>query len=196
MKKSIGKLKWKRWTAPAAWTREEQVFLPLLLLFLMGVAAGCVAGLFLTPEGGGTALAIFSTDALPGTFWEALWGAGVFFLLLLALSTSWLGLVLVPAAVLLRGYLLSCSVSALYAAASWQGLRYAALVSGIPALVLVPCFLVAARDTADASRRLLELRMGRHGGPPKPAAPGRTIAIGGAVVCAALYSSYLLPGLL
>ena len=170
----------------------------LILLFFAGALIGCAAGLYL-PAGGladGAAWGLLSPETQPLSFPGALWNAGKFFLLLLFLSTSWLGVVLTPAAALLRGYFLSCSVAALYAAGFWKGLLCALAISGVPALFMIPCFLIACRDAFFASRRLMDLRFGR--GRAAPRAPGarRAAAIAVLVVLNALYSAFLLPVLL
>lgn len=189
---------WSRPSSGRDWTgREAGVFQMLLLLFLVGALVGCVAGLYLPAGGqGGGAAAWASPETQPLSFLEALWNAGKFFLLLLVLSTSWLGVVLTPAAAFLRGYFLSCSVAALYAAGSWKGFLCALATSGIPALFIIPCFLIACRDAFFASRRLLDLRFGR--GPGAPRAPGlrRAAVIAALVALNALYSAFLLPPLL
>ena len=175
----------------------QNVSFPMFVLFVLGVFAGAVAGLYLTPSGIGADLEryVFS-DVLPHTFWDALWNSGKFFLLLFALSTSWLGVFLTPAAALLRGYLFSCSVAAFFSAFGTRGLLCAALVSGIPALFIVPCFLTAASDAILTSRHLLELRFDRGPG-FGPVTPARhLLLIPALVLLDALYSFLLLPRLL
>ena len=197
----MGKFFFSAWNRPNPWYdrtgREGSVFQMLLLLFLTGVLIGCVAGLYLSAgEQGGGAVAWASPETQPLSFLEALWNAGKYFLLLLALSTSWLGVALTPAAALLRGYFLSCSVAALYAAGSWKGLLCAVAISGVPALFIIPCFLIACRDAFFASRLLLDLRFGRNHGAPRVPGARRAAVIAALVVLNALYSAFLLPPLL
>ena len=190
------------WSRPDPWYgragREGSVFQMLLLLFLVGALIGCAAGLYL-PAGGladGAAWGLLSPETQPLSFPGALWNAGKFFLLLLFLSTSWLGVVLTPAAALLRGYFLSCSVAALYAAGFWKGLLCALAISGVPALFMIPCFLIACRDAFFASRRLMDLRFGRGHGAPRAPGARRAAVIAALVALNALYSAFLLPALL
>ena len=191
------------WNRPDRWYnrtgREGSVFQMLLLLFLAGALIGCAVGLYLPAAGpgdGAAAWGFLSPETQPLSFPEALWNAGKFFLLLILLSTSWLGVVLTPAAALLRGYFLSCSVAALYAAGSWKGLLCALAVSGVPALFMIPCFLIACRDAFSASRRLMDLRFGRAPGAPRAPGLRRAAVIAALVALNALYSAFLLPAIL
>lgn len=170
----------------------------MLMMLMLGVLAGSVVGTYFTADGFASAYAevgqYAASDVLPGSLPSALWDSARFFLALALAASSWLGVLLVPAAVLLRGYLLSCSVAVLYASYGWAGLRCAFLVSGLPALFLAPAFLAAACDAFFASRWLLERRFGLA-----PALPGRyrsgkrLIVIVLLVAAEALYSFYLLP---
>lgn len=181
-------------TAPEG---SGRLFRLCLLLFLAGVLAGALAGCYLSPAGASALLpAGAAAGSSPDTLWEAVWEAGRFFLLLLVLSTSLLGVLLTPAAVVLRGYLLGCSVAALYAALAWEGLLRAALVSGIPALCSVPCFLALSEDAIQSARGLFLLRLGRR---PEPLCPAMRAHLAlAAVLTLALgcYSRWLLPLLL
>lgn len=169
----------------------------MLLMFTVGILAGAAVGLYSPP----TALSadvesyVF-TEVLPRSVWAALWGSCRFFLLLLALSTSWLGVVLSPAAVLMRGYLLSCSVSVLFSAYAYRGLFYSFLISGIPALFIAPCFLVAACDAFFSSRRLLTQRFGGDHGFRSHDPMRHGIVITFLILLDTAYAFYLLPLLL
>lgn len=177
--------------------REGNVFRLMLLLFLAGALIGCAVGLYLPAGGlGGDVTAWAAPETPAPSFSEALWNAGKFFLLLLLLSTSWIGVALTPALALLRGYFLSCSVAAFYAAGSGKGLLCALAVSGVPALFMTPCFLVACRDAFFAARRLMDLRFGRSRGAPRAPGARRAAVITALVVLNALYSAFLLPPLL
>lgn len=170
----------------------------MLFLFTLGVLAGGVAGTFFTADGFASAYAgagqYVASNVLPASLLSAFWSSARLFLLLALAATSWLGVLLVPAAVMLRGYLLSCSIAVLYASFGWPGLLCAFLSSGLPALFLVPAFLAAACDAYFASRFLLERRFGLT-----PAAPGRrragkrVLVIAPLIAAEALYSFYLLP---
>lgn len=170
----------------------------MLILLMLGILAGSVVGTYFTADGFASVYAevgqYAASDVLPVSFPSALWSSARFFLALALAATSWLGVLLVPAAVLLRGYLLSCSVAALYASYGWAGLRCALLVSGLPALLLMPAFLAAACDAYYASRWLLERRFGLSPALPGRPRPGkRLIVIVVLIAAEAFYSFYMLP---
>ena len=178
------------WRRGRYFGQKEFAFTLLLILFLIGVVAGCVVGLFLSAGGGGIALL---ADSLPGSFWEAVWHCSQFFLLLLLLSTTWLGFLLTPFAALVRGYLFSCSISALFAAQGWNGMLHAMFASGIPALFLVPCFLISCTDAMYASGHLFSLRFGRNARLACSAVLPRILVVSALVLGCACYSYFLLP---
>lgn len=170
----------------------------MLIMFTLGVLAGSVAGTYLTADSFAAAYASAEQYAnakmLPASLPSALWSSVRFFLAMILAATSWLGVVLVPAAVLLRGYLLSCSVAVLYASYGWAGLRCALLAGGLPALFLAPALIMAACDAHFAARWLLERRFGLSPALPGRSRPGkRVIAIALLIVAEACYSFYLLP---
>ncbi|MCC8077709.1 MAG: hypothetical protein LIO60_05090 [Oscillospiraceae bacterium] len=169
----------------------------LLFLFFLGILLGGTFGLFVPGVSRAAGLeAYLSAEALPQSFCAALWHGGKYFLLLLFLSTSYLGVVLLPAAVFLRGCLLSCSVSALFSAGSYRGLLYSFAVCGIPALFIMPCFLFAASNAFLSARRLLFLRFRQGEGAPQQGAGRHWVVVGAFLILDALYSVYLLPALL
>lgn len=170
----------------------------MLIMLTLGVLVGGVAGIYFTADGFAAAYASAGQYAaakmLPASLPSALWSSARFFLTLLFAATSWLGVLLVPATVLLRGYLLSCSVAALYASYGWAGLRCALLAGGLPALFLAPALIIAACDAYFASRWLLERRFGLSPALPGRLRPGkRVIVIALLIAAEACYSFYLLP---
>ena len=170
----------------------------MLFLFTLGVLAGSVTGTFFTADGFASAYAeagqyAFS-EVLPASLPSAFWSSARLFLVLALAATSWLGVLFVPAAVLLRGYLLSCSVAVLYTSYGWSGLLCAFFVSGLAALFLVPAFLAASCDAFFEARFLLERRFGLTPTLPGRRRPGtRLIVIALLISAEALYSFYLLP---
>lgn len=170
----------------------------MLIMLTLGVLGGSVAGTYFTADSFSSAYAsagqYAAAEMLPASLPAALWSAASFFLALLLAATSWLGVLLIPAAVLLRGYFLSCSVAVLYASYGWQGLRCALLAGGLPALFLAPALIIAACDAYFASRWLLERRFGLSPVLPGRFRPGkRVIVIALLIVAEACYSFYLLP---
>ena len=177
--------------APRLARAVERRFSILLGFYLTGAVAGSIVGACFPPEGYGDL-----TLAIPDGFLQALWSAGQYFLILLALSTSYAGVVAVPWVVLLRGYLLSCSVAALYMAGGLSGWFRLFFVLGVPALLCTPCFLLAASDAVSASLELFSLRFGGASGPFRGFRARRGILFFLIVACSAGYSAYLLPWLL
>ena len=169
----------------------------MLGLFTLGVLAGSLVGLFSpavasAPNLEGYVASEALSRSLPGAFWDT----GKFFLLLFAVATSYLGVILSPAAVFLRGYLFSCSVSALFSAYAYRGLLCAALISGVPALFLIPCFLSAASAAFFSARRLATQRFDPGPGLRGAGLSRRVVVIVLLLILDALYRVYLLPVLL
>ena len=175
---------------------RSRVLAFLLTAYLAGALCGSLMGLYLPPGGLRSALETwYPPSAGQSAFLTALWKSGQFFLLLAVLSTSWLGVVLVPAAAVLRGCLLSCSVSALYGTGGWKGLLCAFLISGIPGIVLVPAFFMTGSDAFFAARQLLP-RYACVSADERTGVVLRVALAGLAVTLSAAYNTWLLPGLL
>lgn len=170
----------------------------MLIALLLGVLAGSAAGTYFTADGLASAYTsagqYAAAEMLPASLPSALWSSARFFLALVLAATSWLGVALVPAAVLLRGYLLSCSAAVLYASFGWAGLRCALLASGLPALILTPALIMAACDAYFASRWLLERRFGLSPSLPGRFRHGKRVIVFALLIAAeACYSFYLFP---
>lgn len=196
MKKSISGLFGGRFFSPdPRHSQSSLVF--LLLIFSLGVLAGGIVGFFSPiPELPGDISTYVQSSLLPRSFLSALGDVFRFFLLALVFSTSYLGVFLIPSLVLVKAYMLSCSVAVLFAAYSYKGLSFSALISGVPALFLIPCFLIACSDCFFASRQLFLQRF--HGLPYVSCPNGvrHFLFILPILVLAALYGYWLLPQLL
>ncbi|MBR1496233.1 MAG: hypothetical protein IJ617_01225 [Oscillospiraceae bacterium] len=167
----------------------------LLVMLAAGVLAGGVVGFFSLQNGDAGPLEDYvASRFLCASLPTALLNASGFFLLLGAAATSYLGVLALPVVVFLRGYLLSCAVSGLYALFSLRGLGCALLLRGIPGLLVIPCFYCAACAALASSRRLLSLRLGQ----PGPAARGGLGCIplsAGVVLFDAFYGYYIVPAM-
>ena len=169
----------------------------LLWMLIAGVLVGGAVGFFSfesAPAGG--LEDYIASRFLYESFPAALAGAAGGFLLLLAAATSYLGVVLVPALLFLRAYLFSCSVSGLYALFSLRGLGCALLISGIPALLIIPCFYCISCDAMDASRRLFSLRFHISGTAGRSCLALRLPVAAAVVLFDAIYGYYILPRIL
>lgn len=171
--------------------------MPLLLaMILFGVLAGAVAAMLFRSGAAGEADISGLTAVLPPTLPRSVWRALRFFLLLFLLGTSWLGVLLLPAAALLRGAVLGYGVAALYAAYASHGLLAAAVIFGLPALVLLPCFLAAAGDAFSASRALASMRFGVSAPADRSGALRHVLLVLPLIALDAVYGFYFAPMLL
>lgn len=125
-----------------------------------GLLAGFVLGLvfgFLVGLSSGKGSLVPGTGITGG----ALGSAWMFFLLLLIFSTSYLGLVLIPALMFVRGAVFSCSISVLYLSLGTDGLLLGLLGSALPMCILLPVYILVGEDCFRLSRRLSQLHIGR-----------------------------------
>ena len=181
--------------ASPAHTTPAAPFL-LLLMLIAGIAMGSIVGMFSLHGNADMELDAYAASQFLFTSYPtALLQSSRFFLVLLLAATSYLGVILIPACSFVRGYLLSCSISAMYARFSFRGLKTAFLLCGVPALVVVPCFILTACDAWSASQRLLSLRFDRGSFSGDWVLLRRFPLVFLAVLLDASYSFYLLPSL-
>lgn len=156
----------------------------LLLAFVLGVVFGSLVGICSGTIG-------YESGGESGYMSRA-W---LFFLLLLIFSTSYLGVVLIPALMFFRGYLFSCSVAVLWSALGLDGLWLSALSSALPLCFLLPCYLVVGGDCFHLALRLGRIRLGRacYVGELFPAR--HLLALLFMILCDWGYSALLLPRL-
>ncbi len=171
-------------------------FLPLIAFpFLIGALSGCVVGSFsVSAAESGVSSGLFSAGLTPVSVPGALWHSFRFVLAAAFLATGILGVVLVPLLCALRGFSFSCSVAFVMQARSLSGFLIAFASFGIPALLSLPPFFLAATDAFLCSRAFL--RRGGFSGLQRTPFISHLILI--AVLCTAnaLYISLLLPKLL
>ena len=136
--------------------RRGEDFLTLALIsaaFLAGAAAGAFVGSG-QPEAAGELLngeGVYASGSFAGQFMSC---AG-YPLLVLFLSTSLLGVLLIPAAMAFRGFSLACSAACLAQAYPEEGTALVLTVLGLPALFTVPARLSSAHWAGCFSARLL-----------------------------------------
>ena len=180
--------------APDALKFFRAVAIPLLV----GIVLGSLIGQFSSAPSELVSLSDFREVDAPAfeTLLE-IWRCVRFPLAAVLLSTSFLGIVLIPALSAYRGFLLGCSVAAAFQSRLFQGLLLSALTIGVPGILGLPAFLFAASDSACVSDALLRfVRM-----QPYPLSNRSVICAHAALIvllCAAefLYSCLLLPVLL
>lgn len=176
------------------WDTKTEGF--LLLLLFSGVLIGSIFGTY-SERTDWLALPLFSCDyALPRSFPAWYLASARYFLCLLAAATTYFGIVLVPALVLLRGYVLGSAAAAAFASASYHGLLSAFLTCGVSAIVTLPMLLIAANDSFQSSRTMIRLRLGQQETPGiRPVFLRRCLLCMLFVLLDALYCGCILPHL-
>ena len=173
---------------------------PLIALpLLLGVVVGCCIGTFSSlPEefASLTELLQESSGEIDG-FPASLRSFRLVFLSILLAFTLY-GVVLIPPLSLLRGFLLGCSVAAVFQAESFRGLALCALTIGLPALLNIPAFLLAATDAFRISSRLLRLlfRNRRENALPRFLLMSHALLLAAFFAVETMYICFLLPLLL
>lgn len=167
----------------------------LSLLFFLGLLVGAFWGCFSHRSGIQFFLAQESAvlDALACSFA----GGAVFLTLLMLAGTSYLGLLFIPAIVLLKAFFFGCAVAACFASFAWRGLLRAALTHAIPALLFLPAFFLCAQQTMASSGRLCSMRF-RSSVYLKPSCSFVKAGVCSAafMLLHAVYEGVLLPGVL
>lgn len=167
----------------------------ILIVFCLGAAAGTIIGSVLTSPISDTELAAYiENSVLSDSFVSSVYNAFFFILLAVLFGTSFLGVFLVPSAVLIKAYSMSCSVAVMYSSFGLEGTVCAIFFIAIPSLLIIPCFLLCAVDALNSSRQLYSIRF--HSAAYSREGPGfvRHIVFAvPALVLAAVYDSFLLP---
>lgn len=189
---------WRRSFFPAGDSLTHSLTSAYIFIIILGIIAGGGVGVFSSVSGdiGGDVFLYAREHLLPSGFGECLFLSGRFFLLAALFSTSYLGVVLLPSLVLVRGYVLSYAASVLFSAFSFKGLVCGLLIHGVPAVISVPCFLVVCCSCFESSRCLFMQRF--HALPPiKNVAHAWPLLFAlFAIVFDSIYTSCFLPDLL
>ena len=170
-----------------------------LFPMLAGLLSGSILGSFTTTN---LILQQVLSYFRPGTddlsFLYSLWHSFRFLICIAILSTSMLGVFLIPLLTLFRGFLLSCSVAAAFQVQAFRGLALGAFSFGVPALFGFPAFLIASVDGWTISRDLAGYAMKRapHSFGRKDYLPAHLFLIVFLTILEALYTFLLLPLLL
>lgn len=167
----------------------------IFIIFCMGTIGGTIIGSALTSPVLDTELAAYiESSVLSESFISSVYNAFFFILLAVFFGTSFLGVFLIPSAVLIKAYSMSCSVAVMYSSFGLEGSLCALFFIGIPSMLIIPCFLLCAIDALDSSRYLYSIRF-------RASAYGREnrkffrhmIFVIPALILAAVYDSFLLP---
>jgi hypothetical protein len=130
---------------------------PLLSIpFLAGLSFGSVIGLFADiPQELIASFGLMAHAENGASFLRAVWISSRFPLFAALLSTSVLGVILIPFLSALRGFSFACSVAAVIRPCSASSLFLTLLSIGLPAIVSLPAFLLAETDAIFVSRGFL-----------------------------------------
>lgn len=164
------------------------VVLCLTICFVAGVLAGCLfAGLL------GAESLLRLSEYLDGYFGlmrgdsvsppsplSTVWELCRWPLLVFVLGFTGLGAVGIPAMFLLRGFLLSYSISVFVRLFGLSGLAAAAAVFGVSGVFVLPAFFVLGSDALESAGSLASLFLGR-GKRPALFCPEQLVHIGGCV---------------
>lgn len=167
-------------------------------LFFLGIILGSVVGCFFSAAPAeGEMSAYISGEVSAASLLSSASSSFAFILLALFLGTTYLGVFLIPVAVVVKAYTMSCTVSVMLASFGGDGLRYAALTIALPSLLLIPCFLLCASDALHLSRRLYALRFSTADwGRDEGGTPWHLLFVLAGTVLAAGYHRLLLPVIL
>lgn len=150
---------WRKSFFPALGSSAHSLGSAFLFVLFLGILAGGIVGAFSSVSNiSGGIFLYLEEHLLPSGFADCLFSAGRFFLLAAFFSTSYLGVVLLPSLIFVRGCILSYSVSVLFSAFSFEGLLSALFVLGVPALINVPCFLIVCCGCFESSKCLFMQR--------------------------------------
>lgn len=134
-------------------TSMKQPYLVLCALFLLGALLGSV---FSALGGGHPQLAQELKEYFQATaqgeipaipFWDLVWEAICWPLLMLLFSFGPPGVVGIPCIFLVRGFLFSYACTSMVAMYGWVGLGWNAVFFGVPALMLLPVLLCVGHWT-------------------------------------------------
>jgi hypothetical protein len=131
--------------------------------FLAGAVAGAFLSLYISGDSiSGLVASYIESPEQPAGFFKVFWDCAKFHLCVLFMAGSVFGVVIIPAIVFLRAYLLSCTTAAIIAVYPDSGWLLSLVILGIPALVSIPCLFVLSTDAFFASGRLLTMSMGDY----------------------------------
>lgn len=172
----------------------------LLILFLLCAAfiGGAAAGTALSPEGYAGAEKVLGADgAVYGytSFAGLLFSCAKYHLMVLLLATSLFGVLLIPAVLAFRGFVLACTAAYIASAYPGQGAVLTLVVLGLPSLLTVPGLFILAFDGFCFSSGLLGQHLRRPVPPRSSRGENRLAAVGLMLIMAAAAEYFLVPQL-
>lgn len=170
----------------------------LLLVLCASFLAGAVLGSAMSSSASpGQAVSIAEDGSVYGygSFLGHLLGCARYHLVVLLFATSVFGAVLIPAAMAVRGFVLSCAAASLAVSYPGRGVLLTAVVLGIPAAFTVPALFMLAFDGMLFSTRLAAQCMRRPAPPPFLRGEDRVLAAVAALFAAAAVECFVVPPL-
>ena len=181
----------------AAFMRRSGELLSLFLLcvlFIAGAAAGTVLGASVPGgaedvlSGGG---AVYGTESFLGL----LFSCAKYHLMVLLFSTSLFGLLLIPAAVAFRGFVLACTAACIASAYPDKGAVLTIGVLGLPSALTLPGLFILAFEGMGFSSRLTASYLRRPVPAGRSRGENRLTAVGLMLILAAAVERFLVPQL-
>ena len=125
---------------------EPLSLLPLIALpFLLGLALGSVIGLYSdAPQELLSFAGLLPSEELGGSFLHSLWHSARFIIAAVLLGTGILGVFALPLLTALRAFSFACSIAAVMHPLTFSSFLFAMFSFGLPALLELPGFLIAA----------------------------------------------------
>ena len=169
-----------------------KIALPVASL-LLGIAAAIVA-MANTPRemvcGFGDAIVLSGANV---SFLSAYWRCSRYHIFTALLSTSYLGVVAVPALLAYRGFTLCCTSAALILDYANRGAMLSAVILGLPGLAALPCLLLIAAESMHDAERLFSARFGLRQRTPAQFHWRRACLCFSFLILPALFEQRLLP---
>lgn len=127
---------------------------------------------------------------------SAYWNCSRYHIFTILFSTSWLGTALVPALLAYRGFNLCCSSVALLIDYPDVGTVLTAIILGLPGLISVPCLILIASYSMEASAGVMSLRFGHRQRYPAHSDLRRIVLCFICLIPVAVYEALILPKLI
>ncbi len=173
---------------------ELMILILLCCAFIGGAAAGTAlsssefsgAESVLSGDGG-----VYGYDSFAGLFFSC----AKYHLFVLLLSTSIIGVFLIPAALAFRGFVLACTTAYIASAYPDQGAALTLVVLGLPSALTVPGLFIVGFDGACFSWRLLAQHLRRPTAPRYSRGENRLAAVAVMLILAAAVERFVVPQL-
>lgn len=134
----------------------------LFFLLFSGILLGCVFSIYSPFDLIGWNSFFSVTLPAESSFLSAFLFIGKFCFLVVLSATSYLGVIVIPALVLIRGCALGCAIASFYVTQGYYGLLIALVQCGVTELLTIPLMMLLAEYLFFYSKALLHLRLGKR----------------------------------